>query len=564
MFFIWLLMISTQLYSQFQVVHDAPNTATSPFIAPLIFDDGAILTYQGTGDDHLFRKYDPSGLLLWSKAYSGASSNGWGSGPVKALALDENDGFVLLRYVTLIWTDTANGEWHQDVFNLARFNNNGDLLSSYNIKKSFFTYNFGEYFERLQLDIAPNNDAILMIMRGSSPIGHIEVHRIDPNGELLWSRSVGQLLQPLPDHPDPTTTFDQYPHCKFTVAPDGSIYYMEGGRSLGQLRLGKLAGNGDLLWMNRYVYGNTVNSIDYDGLQIGPDGNINASGRLETTVGSFHIFMTIDPDGTLLNTDIYRTPYHLTPIDLCIDDEGKRYHLVRTHFVHPEYSHGLLIADTLGSHAIFKRRADQIVLPNNVFLPLHHMDLSGDQLAISGLLHHEHVDLAFTTRYETLLSFDTGDITSCFLNDTAFAHIPVPLSIIATEEMTDAGSVDISQFFTSSDSTMSLQLLDPEPLVPLCEFGSDLLGIELGIGDVLYDQLPMVQQTLLSPGDPIRIIGAASVFAEVWDASGKLIHGMGIPNGTGIIPTNGWHSGIYLVRAIDRYNNTRAERIMIQ
>src|SRR5690606_701060 len=73
---LFLLIGTTNIHGQFQVVHDVPNTEMyPPSIATVVTSDGGMITIQREDTMRLFRKYDGTGQLLWSKVLDDTVSN---------------------------------------------------------------------------------------------------------------------------------------------------------------------------------------------------------------------------------------------------------------------------------------------------------------------------------------------------------------------------------------------------------------------------------------------------------------------------------------------------------
>ncbi|HRH70765.1 MAG TPA: hypothetical protein PLB89_14785 [Flavobacteriales bacterium] len=544
--------------AQFQVVHDVPNTTSTPEITPLILSDGNTVTHHWDADQHIFRKYDANGDLLWSKALEGSSMPTWdGEHPI-ILMNDGADGFHYLYWAGLISTpiDELLMEYSVEYFyQIGHMNGNGALSEAFLLKKSFIgsvtqTSNSLSGFDAAR---TPDNGMVLITTVNMGAGGTIDMTKLDGNGGVEWSRSVGDQLG-VAAGPEPTFHFDNHAKGKLAVSATGRIYWMEGGQ-FGQnsFRLAELDNTGELLWMKRYVYANIPPSAEFDDIQVDDAGSVHAVGRLTTNVGLFHYFLRTNADGILDRGDLYRTPLVVRKGHLGIDADGRRYHRVYSllPIVGPE-SHGMLIADTLGNPARFIRRDDQVVLPNNVFRIPQRIDVSGDRLVISGLLHHEHVDLAFTTRYESLSSFDTDEVFSCLMNDTMLAHIPVPLDIMTTEDVADAASIDISAYYTSEPISLTFADEVLDELDPLCTFSTELLGLNVGLGDGSSVEIePLVLNSIVALGSPI-LLNASGVHAvEAYDVHGTLVQRSTLV-GSRSLATAGWAPGAYVIRALDK------------
>lgn len=553
------LLLSLSVRAQFQVVHDLPNTTTTPQLTPVLLADGSTVTHQWSAGEHLFRKYDGSGVLVWSKVLAGNAMDTWFSGAALTLVSDEADGFIFavqdsVRIYVGIGPFTEDSLVYS--YRIVRVNGNGDLTSAVLLKKSYAEQWAGSGDMHRGFDAArtPDNGVVVSMNTSNAGTGSIDLVKVNVNGTLAWCRSVGQPIGQVTG-PEPTWALNQSASATVAVSSTGRIYYSEGGNyPYNHLRLGALDTDGSLLWMKRYVYGNTSPMVQYHDIAVDADGDVHGAGSLSTTVGHFHIFLRTNADGVLERGDIYRTSYNLNMGHFGLDGQGRRYHRLPFWYTGGVGgSHGILIADTLGTPARFVRRNDQVVLPNNVFTIPQRFDVTGDQLAVSNLLHHEDVDLAYTTRYEGLSVFTTDDIDPCLMDDTTFAHIPVPLNpVMTTEEITTAVSVDVSAYYSIEPIALTLTTPDDEELVLLCEFVGELLGLNTGVnGTLAGETLPLIRNTLLARGTPIALNGTAMVTVEVYDSSGALTQ-RSLLNEERSLSTTTWSPGMYVIRAIDR------------
>jgi hypothetical protein len=557
--------------AQFQVTHDVPNTSTSPHITPLILNDGHVVTWHRHQGMNKLRKYTSEGELLWSKEMQGGISL-WSLETSFCMAKDNSDGFVIAEHMTTtsttdsIWMDTQHLEYR---FKITKFNGAGAVTSAFEISKSYSTsWSNWHSPNRMRIGITAEGDLVLAINYYTSPGGSsTDLLRLGSSGEVIWSRNAGPNPPPWDNDPLPTDTPEG--KMEMALAPEGTVYLTSQGlMGASHLRLIKLDAAGNLLWAKRYVYTNSVTSVGYNEIQVDAAGNVHAAGYINTTVGRFHIFLVIDPDGELLRADIYRSAHQLQNLGFKLDAQGQRYHLVRTQadpFL-AVYKQALLRADTLGSAAQLFSRQDHVVLPHNVFIPFQAMDVMGEDLVLSGTLHHEHVDLAFTTRYESLLRFATDDLGHCFSQDSAMAHIPVPLSITSTQNLDNYASISVAQFYAVAPATSVTNPLPDEPLVDLCDLGSELLGLPIGFNEApVALHRPLVHQNLVAAGTMILLHGDGAARVEVWTNHGTLKYTARISGDPMAIPTSGWSSGVYLVRALDHGGRPVAvQRIVLE
>jgi hypothetical protein len=263
-----------------------------------------------------------------------------------------------------------------------------------------------------------------------------------------------------------------------------------------------------------------------------------------------------DADGVLERADIYRTPYMPAKGQFGLDGQGRRIQLVK--FVDPAVnrnSYGTFIADAAGSPGRFFRCTYEVVLPNNVFVVPQRMAVSGDRMAMSSLLNHEDVDLAYTTRYETLSMFTTDDISPCLMTDSTYADIPVPLgTVMTTENVTNAASIDISPYFSIEPITLTMTDADTEELGSLCDLAAELLGLSGIDSEEDEGARPLVRNSVVAQGSPIWLNAPGAVGVEVYDSSGALMQRARITAGRSL-STVDWSPGLFFIRASDARGN---------
>ena len=556
-------------HAQFQVVHNAPNTTSTPQLIPLLLADGSTVTFHGEAGQDVFRKYDGNGALVWTKALAGASLALWNGGPGIAMMNDGADGFRFARLsgVNHVETDSLPFEdLFTDSMQVVHVNANGDVTGAFAVKKTFYgdwgTVNSD--FQELDVARTPDNGMVLAITYRGLGFGSIDVIKLDAGGTMEWNRNVGMYYG---GGPDGTSPYNPEAQARVAVSATGRIYYTEASTyPYSNLRLAELGSNGDLLWMKRYVYGNTNPFISFNDIQTDDAGNIHAAGFLTSSVGHFHIFLRTDADGVLDRGDIYRTPLGLFTGQFGLDAQGRRYHFVNTtDLLTNATSQGILIADTLGSPARFIRRDDQVDLPNNVLLMPYGMDVAGDRLALSGLLNHEDVNLAYTTRYEMLTSIGTDSIFSCLMDDTTFVDIPVPMNIMTTEVITDAASIDVSAYYSIEPLALSFTSVTPDPLEPLCTFAGILLQGGLGVDEGgPAPRSPLVLNSLVAQGTPLFLNDPDANAVDIYDIYGSLVQHSTL-GGSRTVSTTGWSTGVYVVRAMDRSGSPfRTARIVVE
>jgi len=546
-----LVLFIAPAIAQFQVVHDVPNTTTTPEITPLILADGNVVTHQWSDGEHIFRKYDEMGALVWSKGFSGALP--WIGRNGDLMRKDDTDGFVFAQLIST--SSTQMGEWpsfyyqNELTFGIGSVNGNGEVTSMVHVKKSYASNDGGVFLDGMDMDRTPDGGTVLIFKEGS-PISTMEVVKISANGTFAWAKRVGRQVSP--SFPDMVWTFDFDGYPKLRVSPNGNIFYTEGSEAPGAtFRLAGLDPTGEMLWMKRYNYGNTFPIIHYRGFGVDGVGSVHVGGALSSSVGQFQIFLRTNADGVLDRTDIYRSPVNFYDASFGLDGQARR-------VLHQ--NNGSFVADTTGAPGHLLQPVEQVVLPNNVFFLPNNMSTSGNRLAISGLLNHEDVNIAYTTRYESLLSFEGDDYTSCFMSDTLLAHIPVPLNTMTTEQDTNAVSFDISELFSTEQVTLAFTDLGTEPYDAICAFTSEILGVQLGIAEGVSNTAPLVTQTLVQQGTPLLLNGNGVNQVDVFTASGKLVQRSQL-NGSRTLQTTSWTPGVYVLRSV---SDARVAKVVVE
>ncbi len=552
--------------AQFQVVHDVPDTDTyPPTIRTIVTSDGGMITLQRVDSTHLFRKYDAQGGLLWNKVLQDTSALppvfDLVNNNITAMAMTDNGGCVFAQYVGKIETSSFPPEPPDSAwtyFNVMELDGAGALINSIQIEK-FHDYLPMTSVHSLDLRSMPDGEVHLLATYQDGASGFLELYKIQADGTMAWSRSVGNDYGGIfLGSSDPTYSYALHPEARMMVDPQGNSYIIDRSMFGGaELFIWKLAPDGSLLWMNQYNYSNVPTGISLEGLDVDGNGSLLGGGLLTNSVGRFAFFCNIDPDGTMLDLDIYRLPDDIYPQyhggAAGFDTMGRRYykadHIAGNSSSETQF---ILQADTIGSPALFLRRNDQVILPNNVFVPLQHMDVHEDRMAVTAVLNHEHVDFAFTTRYETALLFDTDDLFSCILTDSTLEHIAVPLEIITTSQPADAASIDISAYVDAYPITdYTISDLPTEPLEDLCTFAYNLLGIEIGLEEESPTGWELVRMTAIPAGSPIELIRPDVTRIELYNVNGQLLLdrtiGMDHNVTTDRIPT-----GIFFIRGHDR------------
>ncbi|MBL7947241.1 MAG: hypothetical protein JNN32_14345 [Flavobacteriales bacterium] len=567
-----LCVVATVAHGQFQVVHSTANTTSTPQYIPVILSDGSLVTHHALDGAHIFRKYDEAGDLMWSRSTEGYDYPTLYDERSFMMVADGAGGTWSARLVKVEHFDVSIMEpsnWMDSVvqhFDIWRTNGAGEMVNATRLTKHHKASQGSMSGFLIGFDLAATPDGgVLLCAVTSDEIPSTDLVKLDANGGLLWSRCVGNSMIAL-DEDRPTFTYSNLPHrSSVAVAPDGIIYYMEGELGANeQLLLAGLDLNGELLWMNRYTYGNAGEQAFFEDIAVDGDGNAHAAGSLTSNVGKFHILLKVGSQGQLHRADIYRAPSLILHSRLGIDDQGRRYQLVLGQPPFDAGKHGILIADTLGNPSRYLRRNDVVVQPENISIHPQRLAVSGDRIAFAGLLNHEHVDLGYTTRYEALASFATDAIAPCLMEDTTYAHIPVPIDpVMTTTYLSTAASIDVSAFYSAEPVTIEWTASPQGELNDLCSFASSLMDLNVDVNDTKEDRdTRLIVNSLVTRGQPVLLNTAVDGVLEIIDARGGRVDRVRM-NGQRTLDTSAWAAGMYTLVVADGITQ-RTERFILE
>ena len=560
------------IHAQFQVVHEPGGSAVSRTI---VTSDGGVITVQRIDSTHLFRKYDPQGELLWNKLLEDTTAIPPMFDPyegISTMIANNSGGCIFARFIgtvglpPLLPGEPADSVW--TYINLMELNADGNIVMSSQIEK--FQHYGGDLLgaQSLELAVQADGSIFLLVNYDGLNLTFIELYKIGSDGSLIWGRSIGRQSWP---GAIPTLSYAMFPEARMTTDIAGNVYIAEREDvGIGELYLAKILPNGDMAWMNEYTY--SSGSAKFDGMKVDSDGMIHAGGSLMSPVGDFAFFSIISSDGDMERADLYRISYDLQSTlqkgDIGLDNEARRYYKANyweSALSGPVEKQLIVQADTIGSQAILLRRNDQVILPNNVFMTLGDIDVRNDRLSISGVLNHQHVDLAVTTLYEAAIQFETDDLSTCILTDSSLAHIPVPLNLFATSQPTDAASIDISNYVDVYPMTAySITDLPADSLEELCTLTNNLLQI-VGIGEGTTQNTPLVDQTLIVAGSLLEIVHPDVNRIELYSANGQLILAKDISAHDRSLTLVKGISGLHLLRGFDQNDSmVGVQKMMIQ
>jgi hypothetical protein len=568
-----LCVVATVAHGQFQVVHSTPNTTSTPQYVPVILSDGSLVTNHSIEGNHIIRKYDSAGTLVWSRKIEGYNiGSGYDDGSFTTIS-DGAGGTWSARLVGVEHYDVSSIEpfnWMDSLvqhFHVWHTNGEGEIVNATSLKKHHQPTDddVTGYLKALDIAATPDGGLVLCVVTDAD-LATTDLIKLDANAAFLWSRSVGDATFAL-TLDRPTFNYALSPRRGSVAAsPNGTIYYMEGGDfgASDELRLAGLDQNGNLSWMNQYDYGNTPNLVIYEDLAVDTQGNAHVAGTLATSVGTFHILAKVAHQGQMQRVDLYRSPLGAFYSRLGIDDQGKRYHLVLGQPPLNLGIHGILIADTLGNTARFVRRNDVLVLPESISIHPQRLAVSGGRIAFTGLLNHEHVDLGYTTRYEALASFAPDAIAPCLMEDTAYAHIPVPIDpVMTTTSLTTAASIDVSAFYSAEPVTIDWTSSPLEEVNDLCSFASSLMNLNVDVNEPQVGaDTRLIVNSLVTPGQPVLLNTAIDGVLEIFDARGGRVDRVRM-NGQRTLDTSAWAAGMYTLVITDGITQ-HSERFILE
>lgn len=372
---------------------------------------------------------------------------------------------------------------------------------------------------------------------------------LESTGTIAWARSVGMQAGMTPgfptiNHSEPAWDV-QGTHC---MVHRGRIFYSTTGLLAGDVHLAALDMNGDLDWMWRYDYNNTMAS--YFGLAADGSGGVYIGGNLQTGVGLATIFLQAAANGELKRADLYPVSPMAYDGKLAVDQAGRRIlHSSRGLYDPDGTSIQILVADTLGSPGRSIRVSGATIPPHHVQFRPHQIQLSGDHLAVSGSLRYQHMDLGNTLYYDVVGKYAVDEIVPCLMDDTLVQHIPVPLDLMNIAEPDNPASLDVTAYYSSTPITLNWSDTDLGDLEDLCTFVGNLLGVEVGVSETHAESGPLVINTLVLQGSSIVFADDDVQRVEVHDMQGALVQRTAM-NGARTLSTMGWTSGVYLLRAM--------------
>ncbi|MDQ3101799.1 MAG: hypothetical protein M3R08_10470, partial [Bacteroidota bacterium] len=284
-----LLIGTTSIYGQFQVVHDVPNTEMyPPTIRTMVTSDGGMITLQQVDSAHLFRKYDAQGGLLWNKVLQDTSALPpiiYQNNSITTMIRTDNGGCLFAQYVGAygVYFEPAIPDSLWTYFNVYEIDGNGDVINAFQIEK--FHHFIPTSAHTLELARMADGGIFLLVNYGDFiGLDFIELYKISAGGTVVWGRSIGSIWNNDLSGTNPTSPYSMDPEAKMTVDDDGIVYLTDrsaiGG---GHMYITKLDPAGELVWMNQYNYSNTPTSVQLEGLYLDTDGKLHIGGALSNS-----------------------------------------------------------------------------------------------------------------------------------------------------------------------------------------------------------------------------------------------------------------------------------------
>ncbi len=542
-------------YAQFEVVHDASHGDLPSKPAGLILQDGSTVTHHIRGGQSVFRKYDVQGALEWSRSLQAYYSY---YGKLVELLPDGLDGFQVVRRagteIQVIDEFNASFLCHIQAF---RVNGSGQITEAIKVVKEFVEEpTSGSGLLDLTAARTATGGLILGPLFTKYSTGSTDLLHLESTGTIAWARSIGSQLGMSAAFPTFNPTFAEVQQC---FLQQGRINYIAYEPHFGEVLLAALDMSGELEWMQRYNYNNTMGS--YFGSAPDGTGGVYVGGNINTGVGLAAIIVQVGANGELNRADLYPATGSAYQGDLVIDPAGRR--ILRWDSYGP-YPTQILIADTLGSPGRWIRPTGVTIPPHQVRVLPDRIDIAGDKLAVRGSLRYQHMDLGNTFYYDVVGRYAVDEIVPCLMDDTLVQHIPVPFNLINIAVPENLASLDVSAYYSSSPITLTWSDTDPGELEDLCTFIGDLIGSEVGIAERAGENAPWVVNTLVPQGGSILFMNDDILTVEVHDMHGALVQRTTL-NGARSLGTNGWPSGVYLLRAMPRDGSyVRVARVVVE
>ncbi|MFN0190268.1 MAG: T9SS type A sorting domain-containing protein [Bacteroidia bacterium] len=297
--FIWAYSIggSGTDYGLFSTIDPSGNiNLTGQFSGTVDFDPGpAVYTLNSQGGSDIFiLKINASGNFLWAKSIGGTDSD-FGN----AIAVDGNDNIL----ITGCFSSTVDFNPSIGIFNLTSFSApydifqlkldvNGNFLwavaygnSGFEFGKSIAADSFGNvYFNGLftgTIDFDPGAGIFNLTATGS---GNAIITKLDPNGNLIWAKSISGTSSSAGSSLCISGTNDIYCTGTFLGTADldpgiGVSNFTSNGSS--DVYILKLDQNGNYIWGNQFGNLSSDNSL---GISVSTTGNLLLAGSFGGTV----------------------------------------------------------------------------------------------------------------------------------------------------------------------------------------------------------------------------------------------------------------------------------------
>ncbi len=503
-----------------------------PLVQGVLTTDGNTVTFS---QDHILRMYNMTGILQWEQGYSP------GYGPARIDADDQN-GF---RIVAL----TGSPIPAEYAFIIAHFGGSGELLSERIFGRSPASGTLGMSGWGTDLQVthdAQGNVYVLVSRMGFvSSFSTVELSKIDADGNLLWTRSLGTSSSST-NTAYPTYIFDNASRYRVRVDPSGNIVIvLDRGSIYAEIEAYQLTSEGEIIWSKRFRHGTNTYYRNYD-MDITPDGSIATIGRL-STMGAAHRSLTyIHNNGTISHCDLYANGLLPQPggysEKLIVTATDLRVVLTSPTSIGPTQlamigPSGASLTEQIIPGATFEADDDRFEIDD--------MDVRDGTVVLLG-----HMTQGFgqqAARRPVVIALPIADPYSCIFTDTTADHSTFPMDSILVTEVDDPAAVDITQEMFPVPGGVVVMELPLSPLADLCS----IIGIAPPSEN--WTQVTVLEQTLVPSGNELILSDQLFHRIEIINSIGQLVLGSTIADGQRTIPNNGWSTGIHIIRAFDKH-----------
>lgn len=471
--------------------------------------DGGTILFLRTIDGDVQWKVDVSGEPVWCKQYDVSSER----------RTRMPDGGVVLCDQSGSYTE---GDSTYVRFKIVRTDGSGDVIWC----RSLIIHNYlPGLFAPYKLFVASDNTGRILITMGTSDLSSYQwFYCLDPDGELLWSRTLSLNLD---------AGYAEH------ICGDGLGGWYFGSYLYGAplFRIGHFNAFGDLTWYRSYeVNDGAFVFNDLTSLDVGAF----AVGGVQTWAGDGYIgwfAMRLNLDGSL-NWFLRSAPSEY-PLQRCgATSSGEVW--VSCGVVPLTSNYMALLS---GSGEVIGSFLPDTVTVNDVsyrsvFLDWDNHDTT---LALSNYLWNMGNDQVPQSHRPGLWRLSISDLTGCAVQEHELSTELMPSGFAIVNDQ-PASEVFVPN--TITDTVCTVTSFSPLQVSDYCSY---FTGVPPVVPSTSYAS---VTTTLLERGIPLTASASGSSYAvTVLDAHGRSLHnGLLAPHATELIQTSAWSPGLYFLR----------------